>query len=97
MKRMDGKTINFDNKKVKKSDFYKNKKKIKIDEIDVNKILISKKESYGTNNTLIYFIGYNDNNVIRPLYLKLSKVTSYIRELKENITMALRVNDKQLF
>ena len=64
-------------------------KKFKIDEIDVNKIL-----KY--NNTLIYFIGYNDNNVIRPLCLKLSKVTSYIRELKENMTMALRVNYKQL-
>ena len=84
-------------KKSKKVTFTKTKQKIKIDEIDVNKILISKKESYGTNNTLIYFIGYNDNNVIRPLCLKLSKVTSYIRELKENITMALRVNDKQLF
>ena len=84
-------------KKSKKVTFTKTKQKIKIDEIDVNKILISKKESYGTNNTLIYFIGYNDNNVITPLCLKLSKVTSYIRELKENITMALRVNDKQLF
>ena len=84
-------------KKSKKVTFTKTKQKIKIDEIDVNKILISKKESYGTNNTLIYFIGYNDNNVITPLCLKLSKVTSYIRELKENITMALRVNDEQLF
>ena len=83
-------------KKSKKVTFTKTKQKIKIDEIDVNKILISKKESYGTNNTLIYFIGYNDNNVIRPLCLKLSKVTSYIRELKENMTMALRVNYKQL-
>ena len=77
--------------------FTKTKQKIKIDEIDVNKILISKKEPYGTNNTLIYFIGYNDNNVIIPLCLKLSKVTSYIRELKGKITMAPRVNDKQLF
>ena len=68
-----------------------------MDEIDVNKILISKKEPYGTNNTIIYFIRYNDNDVIRPLCLKLSKVTGYIRKLKENITMALRVNDKQLF
>ena len=76
-------------KKSKKVTFTK-PKNFKIDEIDVNKIL-----KY--NNTLIYFIGYNDNNVIRPLCLKLSKVTSYIRELKENMTMALRVNYKQLF
>ena len=36
-------------------------------DIDVNKILASKKESYGKNNALKYVIGYNDNDVIRPL------------------------------
>ena len=44
---MSGKNIIFDDKKVKKSKFYKNKKLSKIDDIDVNKILISKKETYG--------------------------------------------------
>ena len=34
-----------------KSEFYKNKKVTKIDNIDVNKILLSKKESYGTKNS----------------------------------------------
>ena len=38
------KNINFDDKKFKKSEFYKNKKITKIDGIDVNKILISKKK-----------------------------------------------------
>ena len=42
--------INFDNKKIKKSDFYKNKKIFNIDHIDVNKILVSKKEQYGKDN-----------------------------------------------
>ena len=37
-------------KKVKKSDFYKNKKVTKIDDIDVNEILVSKEEPYGTKN-----------------------------------------------
>ena len=41
---MNTKNINFDNKKIKKSDFYKNKKGFQIDNIDVNKILVSKKE-----------------------------------------------------
>ena len=46
--RMDGKNINFNNKKIKKSDFYnKNKKIFNIDDVDVNKILVSKKEQYG--------------------------------------------------
>ena len=47
---MSGKSINFNDKKIKKSNFYKNKKINSIDDIDVNKILVSKKESYGTKN-----------------------------------------------
>ena len=47
---MNTKNINFDNKK--KSDFYKNKKGFQIDDIDINKILVSKKEPYGTKNAL---------------------------------------------
>ena len=35
---MSTKNINFDDKKIKKSDFYKNKKAFQIDDIDVNKI-----------------------------------------------------------
>ena len=54
----------------KKSDFYnKNKKIFNIDDIDVNKILVSKKETYGKYNSSKYFIGYKGNEVIRPLYL----------------------------
>ena len=99
---MNGKSTNFDDKKIEKSDFYKEKKNIfNIDDIDVNKILISKKEPYCRNNALKYFIGYNDNDVIRPLCLKLSKMTGYIKfkknkKSKEDITMSLRVNNKQI-
>ena len=60
---MNGKNINFNNKKIKKSDFYnKNRKIFNIDYIDVNKILVSEKEQYGENNSLIFVIGYNDND-----------------------------------
>ena len=41
--RISGKNITFDNKKIKKSEFYRNKK-VNIDDIDVNKILVSKTE-----------------------------------------------------
>ena len=63
---MSGKNINFDDKKIKKSIFYKNKRIYGTDFIPVNNILVSKKEPYGTKNSLKYFIGYNDNNNIRP-------------------------------
>ena len=64
---MNGRSINFGDKKIKKIYYYKNKKLFNRDDSDVNKILFSKKEPYGKNNSLIYFIGYNDNDVIRPL------------------------------
>ena len=74
---MSGNSINFDDKKKKekKRDFYKNIEPFHIDDIDVNKILVSKKEQYDKYNSFKYFVGYNDNEVIRPLCLKVSQMT----------------------
>ena len=57
--RMSGHNINFDNKKIKKSDFYNNtnKKIFNINNIDVDKILVSKKEKYGKYNSLNTLLG----------------------------------------
>ena len=78
---MNGKNINFNNKNIKESDFYNNNKKIfNVDDIDTNKILVSKKEQYEKYNSSKYFTGYNDNNVIRPLYLFTSQTTGYINK-----------------
>ena len=100
---MNGNNINFNDKKNKKKNKKKNtfmlklKKIFNIDDIDFNKISVSKKEQYGKNNSSIYFIGYNDNDVIRPLCLKLSKMTGYINKfVKNEISMSLLVKNKQL-
>ena len=82
---MSGKNINFDNKKSKEVKFYKNKNVTRIDDIDVNKILVSKKEPYGTENSFKYFVGYNDNDVIRPLRVRLPQITGYARRFDENV------------
>ena len=44
---MSGKSINFDDRKVNKTNFYKNKILFKIEDIDINKILLSKRELCG--------------------------------------------------
>ena len=93
---MSGKNIDFEDKKIKKSYFHKNKKITKIDDIDVNKLLISKKESYGTKNSFKYFIGYNDNNVIEPLCIRLPRMTGHFTKFDENATMSFIINNKQL-
>ena len=83
--------------KHQKSDFYnKNKKIFNIDDIDVNKILVCKKEEYCKYNSSKYFIGYNNNDLITPLYLEISQVTGYINQFEINkITMSLMIKDKQ--
>ena len=88
-------SANFGDKKIKKSDSYKNGKEIKTDEIDVNKILVSKEESYGKRNSFKYFIGYDDNDVMSPLRIKLLKMIGCVKIFEINTTM-LKNSDKQL-
>ena len=83
---MSGKSIYFDDKKINESNFYKNKKLFNIHDLDVNKILVSKKKTYGTKNSLKYFIGYNDD-VIRPLCIKLPQMIDYVKNFDSNKTM----------
>ena len=81
---------------INKSNFYKNKKLFKIDDIDIDKRLVSKKESYGTKNSLKYFIGYNDDDVIRPLCIRLPQMIGYVKCFDSNETMSFKVSDNKL-
>ena len=87
---MSGKNITFNNKKIRKSTFQKNKTINNIKDIDVNNIIVSKKESYNNKNSLKYFIGYNDNDIIRPLCIRLPQMTGYPRKFDENTTCLLQ-------
>ena len=66
-------------------------KAFQLVDIDVNKILVSKKGSYGTKNALKYFIGYNDYDAIRPLCLRLPQMTGYAKKFNENATMSFKL------
>ena len=93
---MSGKNVNFGDKKIKKSNFYKNKKVIKIDNIVVNKILVSKEEPYGSKNSFKYFIGYNDDDAIRPLCIKLPQMIGYVRNFDGNRTIYFKISHSKL-
>ena len=80
---MSEKTINFGDKKINKKNFYNNKKQFNIEDIDINKILISKPDTY-ENNMRKYIIGYNDNT-ISPLQLFLPKMTRYLNIFKDAV------------
>ena len=83
-------------KKFKKSNFYKNKKETKIDGNDANKILVSKENPYRIINSLKYFSGYNDNDGISPLCIKLPQMSGYVRNFEGNTTISFKIRDKQL-
>ena len=93
---MSGKSINFDDKKINKSNFHKNKKLFSFNDIDVNKMLVSKKESYGTKNSLKYFIEYNDGDVIRPLCIIIPQMIGYVKHFDSNKTKSFKVSDNKL-
>ena len=78
---MSEKTINLGDNKINKKDFYNNKKQFNMEDIDINKILISKPEIY-ENNMRKYIIRYNDNT-ISPLQLFLPKMIGYLNIFKD--------------
>ena len=93
---MSRKNVNFGDKKVKESDFYKNKKVTLLDDINVNKILVSKEEPYGAKNSIKYFIGYNHNDVIRPFWINLQQISGYVRKCKGDTTIPFKIKNKEL-
>ena len=89
-------TVNFEDKKVNKKDFYKNKKPYDFYDIDTEKILVSKKEPYGKKGSIKYFVGYNDEDVIRPLCVKFPQMIGYVKNFDGNKMMSFRVNDEKM-
>ena len=68
-------------KKSTKKTFTTTKSNFDIEDIDINKILIFKPETY-ENNMRKYIIGYNDNT-ISPLQLFLPKMIGYLNIFKD--------------
>ena len=93
---MSGKNIIFDDKKINKSNLYRNKKLFNIYDIDVNQILVSNKEPYGKKSSFKFYIGYNDNHYIRPLCVKRHQMIGYVKYFGSNKTMSFKVNNKRL-
>ena len=87
--------MNFEGKKILESHFYKNKKAIKINDIDINKTLVSKEEPYGSKISFKYFIRYNDDDVIRPLCIKLPQMIRYFRSFESGMAMSFKTSEKQ--
>ena len=80
--------------RINKSNFYRNKKLFKINNTDVNKILVYKRKSYGKKISFKYFIGHDDNDDSRPLCINLSQMIGYAKHFESNKAMSFKVIDK---
>ena len=63
---MTKKTLKFDDVEHKKKGFHASKQPIALNLVNVNQVLISDKFEH-SDNGFKYFIGYKDDNIIRPL------------------------------
>ena len=78
--------------------FTKGKKLFKIEDVDIDKILGSRKEPYGTNKSIKCFISNNDD-VIRPLCITIPPIIEYTKCFDSHKTcqaISFKINDNKL-
>ena len=79
--KMSKKAFKFNNIEVNKKKFHASKQSIALNSVNLNPILISDKFEH-SNKGFKYFIGYKDDNVIRPLCIILPQMSGYIKFFK---------------
>ena len=80
---MDKQIIKFDDTEIEEYKFYQNRSPISINDIGINKIVVSNKLPLGKND-FRYFIGYKDFEKIRPLCIFCLQIIIYNRNFDKN-------------
>ena len=90
--------VRFGEKEIAKEKFYAAKKPIKIWDVNVDNIVISKLIETKTNSK--YLIGIKFDKAIRPLVLIMPKMSGYVKtfkvEDKNSKLMSFRINHERL-
>ena len=75
---MGEKKLKFNDIKVNKKEFHKSKQAIELDLVDTGKIVASDKFKHSEEG-FKYFIGYQENEIIKPLCIILPQMNGYIK------------------
>ena len=78
---MSKKTLKFDNIRVNKKEFDKSKQPIDLDLVSVDQIVVSDKFQH-SDDGFKYFIGYQEDETVKPLCIILPQMSGYISILK---------------
>ena len=78
---MSEKTLKFDNVRVNKKEFHKSKQPIDLDLVIVDQIVVSDKFKH-SDDGFKYFIGYQEDEIVKPLCIILPQMSGYIKYFK---------------
>ena len=76
--KMSEKTLKAGNIEINKKKFHASKQTIYFNLVDINKIVISDKFKH-RDKGFKYFIGYKNDNIVRPLCIIFSQISGYVK------------------
>ena len=90
---MSEKTLKFDNIRVNKKEFHKSKQPIDLMSVNVDQIVVSDKFKH-SDEGFKYFIGYQEDEIVKPLCIILPQMTGYIKYFENGgKSMSFIIND----
>ena len=75
---MTKKALNFNNIRVNKKKFHMSKEPINLMSVNLNQIFVSDRFNHNNNDSRS-FIGYQEGEIVKPLYIILPQMTGYIK------------------
>ena len=89
-------TLKFDNIKVNKKEIHKSKQPIDLMSVNVDQIVVSDKFKHNKEG-FKYFIGYQKNEIVKPLCIILPQMYGYIKYFKNGVkSMSFLIKDEEV-
>ena len=91
--------ISYDETCINENAFHKETNSVNIDEVEIDKIMMLDKTSYGNKSFFKYYIGYIHKNkaLLSPVNIKLPQLTEYTKHFDHKYKYGnLLVNDEKL-
>ena len=95
---MESKTLCSGETCIDKNAFHNNKSSINVNEIEINRIVLFDKTSYGNKGSFKRYIGYrHKDRTFSPLNVKFPQLTGYVKHLNNGDKLInFLVTDKEL-
>ena len=92
---MSEKTLKFNNIRLNKKEFHKSKQPIDLMSVNVDQIVVSDKFKH-SDEGFKYFIGYQEDEIVKPLCIILPQMTGYIKYFEnggKNMSFVIKDDD----